>query len=297
MKSMKRHSWLALAACLAIAAPLSACATTSPPADNVGTDLVSQIKQRGELRVAVTSAPPAMINEVGTDNWSGIFLEPEQIWADELGVKLTPVVLDYGDMVPALLAGKIDMGTNLSITEERKNAIDFSDPLYSQVDTYAVASGIDSFDKLNTSSNIVCVQAGTFQDEGLTNLAGRNFDLLRLGSTAECTVALLSDRVQGFFYSWTIIGGMVAENRATADLNVIVPPVALAFNAVAFGFVKDDDQSGIESFNKVLNHWLDEGGLAAANKNYGVANPLAQVVGDIPQYMVDMAKVRGYELP
>ena len=51
--------------------------------------------------------------------------------AQELGMKLEVTLYDFGDMIPALAAGEVDMiGACITITEERAREVLFSEPYY-----------------------------------------------------------------------------------------------------------------------------------------------------------------------
>ncbi|MEG1069740.1 MAG: transporter substrate-binding domain-containing protein [Ruthenibacterium sp.] len=89
---------------------------------------VQAIKDRGELIIATESqyAPFAFKNEKGEI----IGLEPVfmQKMADDLGVKLTIMDIEFTAVIPAIQSGAADMAlAGLSPTAERKKSVDMSD--------------------------------------------------------------------------------------------------------------------------------------------------------------------------
>ena len=61
----------------------------------------------------------------------GFDIELAMAVAQELGMKLEVILYDFGDMIPALVAGEVDMiGACITITEERAREVLFSEPYY-----------------------------------------------------------------------------------------------------------------------------------------------------------------------
>ena len=61
--------------------------------------------------------------------YTGFDVELIQTFAYKENMNLQILTMDFGAMIPALAAGKVDMiATSISITDERKQQIDFSDP-------------------------------------------------------------------------------------------------------------------------------------------------------------------------
>lgn len=67
----------------------------------------------------------------GSRNIVGFDIEIAHYVARKLGMKLEVVNMDFGAMIPALSAGKVDMiGACITITEERAKKVLFSEPYY-----------------------------------------------------------------------------------------------------------------------------------------------------------------------
>lgn len=139
--------------------------------------LVDKIKEAGEL-VLLTNAQFPPYEYLGDDNQpTGVDIEIAQKIADELGVKLTVVDMDFDGLVPALNGGKGDfIAAGYTITEERQQSVDFSDE-------YA------------TSNQMVIVTKDDPKVAGATveDLAGKTIGV-QLGTTGDLFV---SDEVEG----------------------------------------------------------------------------------------------------
>lgn len=67
----------------------------------------------------------------GNQQVVGFDIELAMVIAQELDMQLEVVNLDFGEMIPALTAGKVDMiGACITITEERAKKVLFSEPYY-----------------------------------------------------------------------------------------------------------------------------------------------------------------------
>ncbi len=98
-----------------------------PAMANTLTDIV----QRGELRVAVQSgaAPYAFVDKNGQH--TGSMVEFARDMAERMGVKLTILDFDWDGLIPALLSGKADiLAADMTPTLKRHLKITFCDPWY-----------------------------------------------------------------------------------------------------------------------------------------------------------------------
>ena len=92
---------------------------------------LTEIVQRGELRVAVQSgaAPYAFVDKNGEH--TGSMVEFARDMADRMGVKLKILDFDWDGLIPALLSGKADiLAADMTPTLKRHLKISFCDPWY-----------------------------------------------------------------------------------------------------------------------------------------------------------------------
>jgi|YNPMSStandDraft_2_1061718.scaffolds.fasta_scaffold00507_20 polar amino acid transport system substrate-binding protein len=75
--------------------------------------------------------PPFESKDEKTGEFVGIDMELIKLIADNLGMKLNIIDMDFDALIPSLQAKKIDAAiAAITITEERKNVVDFSIPYY-----------------------------------------------------------------------------------------------------------------------------------------------------------------------
>ncbi len=92
---------------------------------------LTEIVQRGELRVAVQSgaAPYAFVDKNGEH--TGSMVDFAKDMADRMGVKLKILDFDWDGLIPALLSGKADiLAADMTPTLKRHLKISFCDPWY-----------------------------------------------------------------------------------------------------------------------------------------------------------------------
>ncbi|MBC2742712.1 MAG: amino acid ABC transporter substrate-binding protein [Desulfosarcina sp.] len=92
---------------------------------------LTDIAQRGELRVAVQSgaAPYAFVDKNGEH--TGSMVDFARDMADRMGVKLKILDFDWDGLIPALLSGKADiLAADMTPTLKRHLKISFCDPWY-----------------------------------------------------------------------------------------------------------------------------------------------------------------------
>jgi polar amino acid transport system substrate-binding protein len=171
-----------------------------------GTANLKTIKA-GVLTVGSDTTWPPM-EYIEGDKIVGFDFDLTKAIADKLGLKLDFQSTAWDGIFPALIAHKFDMViSSVTITDERKKEMNFSDPYY-KTDQSVITkdgSGLDSTDKLNGKT--AGVQIGTTGEINAKKISGLNvktyddilmaFEDLKAGRTD----AVIADSYLG--YSWT----------------------------------------------------------------------------------------------
>jgi len=140
---------------------LGLVAGSSAPAE---ADLVDDIVQRGELRVAVqTQGPPiSFVNAEGKR--TGFAVDLARRLADDMGVDLKLMDYEWKGLIPALLSGKADMiAADMTPSVKRSLKISFTQPVfYERVVAFTTeGSAYDSLDKLNQEGVSIAATQGS----------------------------------------------------------------------------------------------------------------------------------------
>lgn len=124
--TVARRTILGLA--LAVAASLAASLSVVAPAQ--AADLLTEVKARGTLRIAMEGTyPPFNFKDPKTGQLSGYDVEVARLVAGKLGVKPEFVTTEWAAILAGLAAGKYDViVSQVGITARREQAFDFSRP-------------------------------------------------------------------------------------------------------------------------------------------------------------------------
>lgn len=160
---MKVKQMLALAATLVLGLSLAACGTpastsakpasSTPPADSASTassaatdtaatPTIDAIKAKGKLiMMTATGFPPfEYLGESGKP--AGVDIDIAQMVADEIGVPLEVLDMDFALLIESLKSGKGDLvAAGMTISDERKTQIDFTDTYASAGQMLLVPTG------------------------------------------------------------------------------------------------------------------------------------------------------------
>lgn len=181
---------------------------------------LDDILKDGKLTVA-TNAEFAPFEYKEGENYLGIDIEIAEIIAESLGVELVINNMDFDSVVTSVQKGQSDLAlAALTISEDRKKAIDFSDAYFGAKQYLIVKADDTTFDacvtaddvvaKLATLSGKAAAQSGTtgywyikgsedFGFPGVANLDAVSYDTPALAATAvvngQAKVAVVDDEV------------------------------------------------------------------------------------------------------
>jgi polar amino acid transport system substrate-binding protein len=140
---------------------------------------VDRIKKAGVLKIGSTATGvPTTFLDTNTGKISGIMVDVAQAFADHLGVKLEVIETPWASLIPSLQSHKIDLiCAAMSITDQRKEVIDFSDPIYPYAETLLVKKGdpkaykgISDIKALTVGAQVGTVYAKNLEKEGIKEL-------------------------------------------------------------------------------------------------------------------------------
>ena len=129
----------------------------------------------GDKKEAAAPAKEEKVLRVGTNpTLTGFDIDLAKALGKQMGYKVELVNLGFDGLIPALSTGNIDLAVSgMSITEERKNAVDFCDPYY-------------------TSGLIVLVRPDETNIKSINDLVGK-----RIGAQIGTTGATKASSVKG----------------------------------------------------------------------------------------------------
>lgn len=235
---MKRRTLMTGAVALALAAAVPALAFA---------DTLDDIKARGTLRAAIDLGSPPFGMQDANMQPTGSEVESAKLLADHLGVKLEIVEVTSPNRIPFLLTGKADVViASLSISEERKQVIDFADP-HGVIQVIAAApKGIEIKSLEDLKGKELATTRGTTNDKEATTQATES-TIVRYDDDATLVTALVSGQ-NDIMVSAPQIMNAVNERRTADPLEA---KIVLKVNPYAVGLRKGED-----ALKAAVNQWV-----------------------------------------
>lgn len=197
---------------------VSACSTDS------GFDITSETEIVVGLEAAYApfnwATPTENSFTVPIANQSGFYADGfdvvmAQEIADALGLTLVIRAIEWDGLIPALLAGEIDLIiAGMSPTSERAQTVAFSDP-YFQSEQVMVVQNDGDFANATSLTDFngarIVAQLGTLQDDLIDQIPGVNH-LDAVNDYATLVTSLLNNASDGFVAELPVAMGIVAAN-------------------------------------------------------------------------------------
>lgn len=145
---------------------------------------VAEIKERKKLIMLCHPDPLGFVNEASPGKFEGLDVEIMKTLANSLGVALEVKPLEnFKDLIPALLANQGDVvASSVTITEERKKIVDFSDSYFPVVMIIVVKKDSKISDIGDLSGKRCSVTPGTIMEDQMKTI--RNVKLIDAADSA-----------------------------------------------------------------------------------------------------------------
>ena len=150
-----------------------------------------------KIRIGVEGAYPPFSNVEKDGTLVGFDIDIAMALCEEIGAECVLVPQDWDGIIPALLARKYDaIIASMSITEERKKKVAFSEKYYNTPAKFArkKGSGI-TISKAGLKGKTVGVQRATTHDNFITGEFGDSVEIKRYGTQDEAYLDAIAGRV------------------------------------------------------------------------------------------------------
>jgi len=216
------------------------------------------VQKAGVLKCGAAVAPPYIMRDPATGEYSGFYADLCREFADALKVKPEFVDTTWDNIVAGLQAGKWDVSLALNRTPARAMAVQFSIPAMEYQISLAynknnpkIPQGAASVADIDKAGVTLAVMSGTAQDKAIS-AAVKTATIMRLPGNDETRLALTSKRAD-------ILVDASDTNllltQANPDWAVALSPTpALAKQGVSFGLPHNMAASDVE----VVNIFLEE---------------------------------------
>lgn len=238
----------------------------------------SHVEYSNTLIVGIDDAfPPMIFHDKNTDKLVGFDIDLGEAIAGKIGVELKWQPSDWKGMVQSLKTKKIDMIVcGMTITDERKKEIAFSDPYLNAGISIAVNKDNTSFNIKDLNRDIIGVQTGSSGAEALAEMGYKN-NVRNYDTYIAAFSDLVIKRASGIncVAVDTVVGAYITNEM---DNKFIMLSGKLISEQYGIG-MRQKDKNLIEKVNKALKELREEGILREiAIKWFGEDN----IVGLIP---------------
>lgn len=242
------------------------------PAPQGPVDALDLAKARGELIVAMDAGyvPFEVLEPDGS--YSGFDIDLINEVAKDLGLKVTLKNVSWNGIIGELNTGKADLIiSGMSITDERKKAVLFSEPYYSTGQVVVKRRGdarITSYEDIGRLGLVVATQEATTGEEAVRKTFPPekfpSVNLLRFPKLDQACLAVIQQKADVVVFDEIGLQGYIREQGADALEGIWEPfteePIGAAF--------RQTSPLLAAAFNKTLARMKQDGSYAALVKKY-----------------------------
>lgn len=245
------------------------------------------IGEKGTIMMGTSPDYPPYENVDAINNGEivGLDIDIAKFIAAQLGYKLEIAPMDFNGLVAALQTGRVDFVMSaMSVTEERKQNVDFSSIYYVARNTIVSRESdpVDTVEEL--TGRIVGTQLGSTQDVFAETLQG--VELKKLNRIPDLIQELNSRRVDAVIVEDAVAVEMAASNP---DLKVSYLPAGSVEDGYAIAFPKGSEL--VASFNEVLEEMKASGQIEEITKKWFATEEETE---DKPFMNLDFSILKGY---
>lgn len=238
-------------------------------------DYLSEIKDKGVLKVGLSAdfSPfefHALVD--GKDKVVGADVDLVNAIADELGVKVEIMDMDFDAVLTALQQGKVDIAASgISATPERQKSFDFSINYYNPPQVLVInKKNADSFTSTDAlSGKKVGAQKGSIQEDVVKDQFPDS-NLVSVAKVPNLIVELNQGSIDGLVLEKTIAESYISQNKdlQLADFDL----KSSEDEAYSIAMPKDSGKLKTE-IDKIVQDLIDEGKIDEfVSKNVQLAN-------------------------
>ena len=267
------------AAVLALALTATACGGDSK-------DSGSGSSGGGKIKIGIKYDQPGLGLKEPDGSFSGFDVDVATYVAKELGYKpdqIEWVETKSADRENALARGDVKfIAATYSITDERKQKVDFAGPYLLAHQDLLVKSDSDITKATDLNGKKLCSVTGSTSAQNVKNDIAPKAQLKQLGGYSECIAALQSGAVDALTTDDSILAGFAAQDQYKGQFKL----AGLKLSNENYGIgVKKGDSATVGKINKALEKMVaDKAWDKAVQDNLGPAdykNEPAPKIGNI----------------
>ena len=222
-----------------------------------------QAKDWKKIRVGVEGAYPPFSYVTPEGELAGFDIDIAKALVAAMGKDIVLVPQDWDGIIPALLARKYDaIIASMSITEERKKKVAFSNKYYNTPAKFVCKKGaMGEFSRDNIKGKKIGVQRATIHDRYLTDNYGKDVEIKRYATQDEAYLDLVAGRVDMLLADSVAISDGFLKKPEGQDYQFIGPDLndPKWFGEGTGIAIRKEDQDLVEMFNQAIEQIRADG--------------------------------------
>ena len=214
------------------------------------------------LKVGFASEPyPPFTEASASGEWTGFEIDLANALCAEMQVPCEPAPVAWDGIIPALTSGQIDMIVgSMSITEERKQVVNFSDRYYYTGSDFVAAkgSGIDPSPE-GLSGKIIGVQSGTTNADYVQKTFADSAEIKLYNTQDEVNADLVAGRIDVMLADQLAMDAFVKSDAGKDTEIVGTAPADAAFGEGIGVALRKEDTELLAKVNAAIKALLDSG--------------------------------------
>lgn len=248
---MKKISLVALLSILTLI--IAACGTNNDGSPGNG----SGDGGNKTYRVGIdTTYPPFEFEKDG--EYTGIDIDLITAIAEDQGFEIDFKPMDFGGIIPAMQAGQLDLAiAGMSITEDRKKVVDFSDPYFEAGLTLVIDSNTTDIETIeDLKGKKVAVKTGTTGAAFAQNSADEHgFEIVQFNDSPAMFQEVANGNAHALIEDYPVIAYAIAQN----DLGLKTVGERLNGDQYGIAVLKGQNAELLEKINAGLENLRESG--------------------------------------
>lgn len=226
---------------------------------------LAQVKEAGKLSIATSPDFPPFESLAEGGKVEGIEIDILNIICEKLGVELEINQMDFDSVLPAIAAGKYNVGVSgISVTPKRqKNAL-FTDPYCLAAQAIVVLKDSPIATKADLTGKKIAVQTGTTAE---TYCMENKYDISAFAANNDAQSALLTGKVDAWVIDDLTAAEMVKTYNEANGEQLVILSEALTTEPYAFAFCFGSETL-VAEINKIIAELLADGTVAEIFQKY-----------------------------
>lgn len=209
------------------------------------------------LRVVTDpSFVPFEMMDQETGEMIGFDMEIIREVADRAGFEIDLNTMDFNGIIPALQTGNVDIAiAGITITEEREEIVDFSDPYYDSGLRILVRKSEDSVTELDDlEGKKIGTKIGSTSYDYLTANIDENDGVTPYPGSSDMYMALMSRAIDAVFYDAPNVG-YFARTKGEGKVKTVGP----LYEGQQYGIALKDGSEWVDEVNSALASMKEDG--------------------------------------